>query len=427
MSTIITIPRKYRLKIDEPLEQYIPAQQGDIRTRLIHFYLMQNEKTFELSLVSSAECFAKKPDGTKVYNGCIIEDVNRGIIGVELNEQILATKGDVEMQLTLRGFTGEIVSSTIFYVRVKETMRNDQIESMDQSDILDCLIRETETAITVMRETFAEDQKEREKEFTRTQDEKQNEFDGFMGDIEDEWIAIVTGGTKEVEVVHARNSAAYNQTFETLDARLEYGEEEVKAIKPKVNALVDGQESLQEKTGKLENETTTLKNRVENIISGEQGIGNADTLGGHGAAYFATAEGMEALKAGLANGTLVVKSAETLGGLSASDYARNYHVHRFSEIIGVPEAQQLSWGNITGKPSLFPPAPHSHDGTYSLIGHKHSWNDISGKPSSFTPSAHWHDYLPSNGTAVNSNKWGDKYLRGGAGLGGANGYITFSW
>lgn len=427
MSATITVPRKYRLKLDEKLEQYIPAQQGDIRTRLIHFYLMHSGKTFALNEVSAVECFAEKPDMKRVYNRCVIEDINQGIISVELSDQILAVKGDVELQLTLRGFTGEIISSTIFYVRVNETLRNDGIESMDQSDILDCLIRETETAIQVMRDTFTVDQNWRANEFNRTQSQKQGEFDGFMTDIEDEWLAIVTGETKELEVVHARNSTTYNQTFESLDARLEYGENEVKTIKPKVNSLVDGQELLQVRTTALETESTTLKNKVDNIISGEQGIGNADTLGGHGVSYFATAEGMAALQAGLQDGTLVVKEAETLGGLSADGYARNYHRHNFSDLDGVPEAQQLSWSNITGKPSTFPPATHNHDGVYSLIGHKHSWNDISGKPSSFTPSAHTHDYLPTNGTAANSTKWNGKQQRGGAGLSGASGYITFSW
>lgn len=426
MKKTIIMPRKYRLRLDYELDQYIPAQQGDIRTRLIHFYLMHSEQAIELSDVKMVECFGIKSDNTKVYNQCIIEDVTQGIVSVELNEQILAVKGDMKMQISLRGFQGEILSTTVFYVRVKETLRNDEIESLDQSDILDCLIKETETAITVMRETFAADQLARENEFNRTQNEKQNAFDGFMEDIEDEWIAIVTGDTKEVEVVHARNSSAYNRTFDTLDARLEYSEQEVKNLSPRVETLTSAQELLGERTGILETTTAGLKNKVDNIISGEQGIGNADTLGGHSASYFATAQGMNDLRNGLLNGTIVIKEAETLGGLTPDQFATSYHRHSFSDLDGVPEQQQLSWGNITGKPSQFPPSTHTHT-EYSQTGHSHTWNDIKGKPSSFTPTAHTHDYLPTNGTASNSTKWNSKQLRAGSGLGGANGYITFSW
>lgn len=39
----------------------------------------------------------------------------------------------------------------------------------------------------------------------------------------------------------------------------------------------------------------------------------------------------------------------------------------------------VAWGKITGKPSTFTPATHSH-----------AWGDITGKPSTFAPSAHKH-------------------------------------
>ena len=43
------------------------------------------------------------------------------------------------------------------------------------------------------------------------------------------------------------------------------------------------------------------------------------------------------------------------------------------------EANPPAWGDVTGKPSAFPPASHEH-----------SWAQITGKPSAFTPSAHTH-------------------------------------
>lgn len=42
-------------------------------------------------------------------------------------------------------------------------------------------------------------------------------------------------------------------------------------------------------------------------------------------------------------------------------------------------AKSVAWDNVTGKPSTFTPATHSH-----------AWGDVTGKPSTFAPSAHKH-------------------------------------
>ena len=47
----------------------------------------------------------------------------------------------------------------------------------------------------------------------------------------------------------------------------------------------------------------------------------------------------------------------------------------WSEVVDAPTA----WGDVTGKPSEFPPSSHAH-----------AWGEITGKPSEFTPSSHGH-------------------------------------
>lgn len=61
----------------------------------------------------------------------------------------------------------------------------------------------------------------------------------------------------------------------------------------------------------------------------------------------------------------------------------------------------VTWSDVTGKPSTFPPSSHTHsisdvtslqtalDGK-SSISHTHAWGDITGKPATFTPTAHSH-------------------------------------
>ena len=76
---------------------------------------------------------------------------------------------------------------------------------------------------------------------------------------------------------------------------------------------------------------------------------------------------------------------------------------------------QVAWSEISGKPSTFTPASHTHtksqitDFPTSLPASdvyawakasakpSYSWNEISSKPSTFAPSAHTHDYLPLSG------------------------------
>lgn len=70
----------------------------------------------------------------------------------------------------------------------------------------------------------------------------------------------------------------------------------------------------------------------------------------------------------------------TAATTSASDYAAKSHTH--------------SWGEITGKPTAFPPASHSHD-----------WGSITGKPTTFSPSAHTHAWGQITGAPATATRW----------------------
>lgn len=54
----------------------------------------------------------------------------------------------------------------------------------------------------------------------------------------------------------------------------------------------------------------------------------------------------------------------------------SYTVNKYA----IAYKSELTWNNISGKPSTFTPASHSH-----------SWSSITGKPSTFAPSSHNHD------------------------------------
>lgn len=70
-----------------------------------------------------------------------------------------------------------------------------------------------------------------------------------------------------------------------------------------------------------------------------------------------------------------------------------------------------SWGDITDKPTTFPPSDHNHDTAYAAVSHDHDsaylgktakaadsakadavpWSGITGKPTTFPPATHNHD------------------------------------
>ncbi|BAU32448.1 hypothetical protein [Microcella alkaliphila] len=63
-----------------------------------------------------------------------------------------------------------------------------------------------------------------------------------------------------------------------------------------------------------------------------------------------------------------------------------------------PLTPELTWAAITGKPSTFPPAAHTHPwdsitsrpSTFPPAAHTHPWDSITSRPSTFPPAAHTH-------------------------------------
>lgn len=65
-------------------------------------------------------------------------------------------------------------------------------------------------------------------------------------------------------------------------------------------------------------------------------------------------------------------------------------------------AGSVAWNNVSGKPSTFVPAGHTHPASqitdigsasvnYANSAGSVAWGNVSGKPGSFTPSGHTHD------------------------------------
>lgn len=97
--------------------------------------------------------------------------------------------------------------------------------------------------------------------------------------------------------------------------------------------------------------------------------GDADTLGGHGVDYFATAERVE----DITNGTTQVGDTKKFDGHTVNDFAEFEHTHGVAEITDFPTSMPASdvkdWAKADEKPEYI-------------------WSEIREKPSTFTPDTH---------------------------------------
>lgn len=61
--------------------------------------------------------------------------------------------------------------------------------------------------------------------------------------------------------------------------------------------------------------------------------------------------------------------------------AKQYNLDSMPYAASAGTASAVAWSNVTGKPSTFTPASHTHD-----------WGSITGKPSTYTPASHTHSW-----------------------------------
>lgn len=68
-------------------------------------------------------------------------------------------------------------------------------------------------------------------------------------------------------------------------------------------------------------------------------------------------------------------------------------------------ATSVPWSGVTGKPSTFTPADHTHPKSQITdFPTTWSWNNISDKPSSYTPSSHTQSYTTLTGSTTTANQ-----------------------
>ncbi|MEE0969619.1 MAG: BppU family phage baseplate upper protein [Clostridia bacterium] len=121
---------RFTLDITNTLQAQVsvPCTLGDSARRL-YIGLTEGRKPYELANGCRAVFAAKKPDGTTIFNDCIIEG-NKTIV-YEFSKNTASAEGVVDCEIRLYGTNGKLITSPQFIIVVdKRVVRDEEILSM---------------------------------------------------------------------------------------------------------------------------------------------------------------------------------------------------------------------------------------------------------------------------------------------------------
>ncbi len=122
----------------------IDAKQYDLKSRFLKIKLFNEAKEFNVNDTDLAfKFFARKPDGTEVFNNCTVEN---NFVVIELTSQTLAVVGKVKAELMIYGrANGEVLTTKPFTINVIESINSQSaIESTNEYSVIMNIVKELE-------------------------------------------------------------------------------------------------------------------------------------------------------------------------------------------------------------------------------------------------------------------------------------------
>lgn len=122
----------------------IDAKQHDLKSRFLKIKLFNEAKEFNVNDRDLAfKFFARKPDGTEVFNNCTVEN---NFVVIELTSQTLAVAGKVKAELMIYGkVNGEVLTTKPFIINVIESINSQSaIESTNEYSVIMNIVKELE-------------------------------------------------------------------------------------------------------------------------------------------------------------------------------------------------------------------------------------------------------------------------------------------
>lgn len=112
-----------KLDINNKMYETITAKQGDTESRFLLFHLFDASLPFDLT-EKSVRVYGIKPDGTKIFNDLVINDVKKGYCTLKLTNQMLAIAGLVKLELVIYSGNKKL-SSIPFRLNVISSLNSD--------------------------------------------------------------------------------------------------------------------------------------------------------------------------------------------------------------------------------------------------------------------------------------------------------------
>lgn len=143
---------KIRLDLNkQKVRTSVSVCRGDTISRTICVTLLNSGAVYEIPDKAIATICATKPDGRKVYNDCVIQENE---ICYTIKNQLIATAGDVECQITLVANGGTVIHSPEFIIRVYEKLFDESIlESTNDYSALQTYCMRAENAANNIERT----------------------------------------------------------------------------------------------------------------------------------------------------------------------------------------------------------------------------------------------------------------------------------
>ena len=110
--------------------KYVYGKQSDTKSRFLKVTIVDGGKKVMLGSDDNAKFRALKPDGTAVFNDCVIEP--DGTILVELSAQTLAVAGQVSADVVIIGKSDEILATANFCIIVEKAPVGKDVESSNE-------------------------------------------------------------------------------------------------------------------------------------------------------------------------------------------------------------------------------------------------------------------------------------------------------
>lgn len=222
-----------KLDINNKMYETITAKQGDTESRFLLFHLFDASLPFDLT-EKSVRVYGIKPDGTKIFNDLVINDVKKGYCTLKLTNQMLAIAGLVKLELVIYSGNKKL-SSIPFVLNVISSLNSDDavVSTNEFTALMNGLAALSEYDIYKSNAKQVPGIKEEVSNLSSQLDNKAKDLSNRIDNI----VSNAGDGTKDTEIIDARGGdVCLNNRFvgiENGEYINEVSFEKVKKAKPK--------------------------------------------------------------------------------------------------------------------------------------------------------------------------------------------------